>query len=64
MSYPSHSRYLLACKGFELTKAPMAFTVFERVFKDYGLPRAIRTDNGSPFASPHALFGMSRLSVW
>jgi len=30
----------------------------------YGLPAAIRTDNGVPFASPHALFGLSRLSVW
>ena len=59
-----HSRYLLACEGLESTKAPMAFTVFERVFKEFGLPRAIRTDNGSPFASPHALFGLSRLSVW
>jgi putative transposase len=58
------SRYLLACEGLESTKAPMAFTVFERVFKEFGLPQAIRTDNGTPFASPHALFGLSRLSVW
>jgi putative transposase len=34
------------------------------VFKEFGLPRAIRTDNGVPFASPDALFGLSRLSVW
>ena len=39
-------------------------TVFERVFKDYGLPRAIRTDNGGPFASANSLFGLTRLSVW
>ncbi len=58
------SRYLLACEALESTKAPFAFTVFERVFKDFGLPRAIRTDNGAPFASPHAMFGLSRLSVW
>ena len=38
--------------------------VFERVFKEFGLPAALRTDNGVPFASPHALFGMSRLAVW
>ena len=37
---------------------------FEQVFKEYGLPAAIRTDNGVPFASPNAFFGMSRLSVW
>ena len=58
------SRYLLACEGLETTKSPFAFTVFERVFKDFGLPDAIRTDNGVPFASPNALFGLSRLSVW
>jgi putative transposase len=58
------SRYLLACEALETTKAPPAFAVFERVFKEFGLPRAIRTDNGTPFASPHALFGLSRLSVW
>ena len=58
------SRYLLACEGLETTKSPFAFTVFERVFKEFGLPDAIRTDNGVPFASPNALFGLSRLSVW
>lgn len=58
------SRYLLACEGLESTKSPFAFTVFERVFKEFGLPEAIRTDNGTPFASPNALFGLSRLSVW
>jgi putative transposase len=58
------SRYLLACEGLESTKSPFAFTVFERVFKEFGVPDAIRTDNGVPFASPNALFGLSRLSVW
>jgi putative transposase len=58
------SRNLLACEGLETTKSPFAFTVFERVFKEFGLPNAIRTDNGVPFASPNALFGLSRLSVW
>lgn len=58
------SRYLLACEGVTSTKADFAFSVFERVFKEFGLPRAIRTDNGTPFASPHALFGLSKLSVW
>jgi len=38
--------------------------VFERAFQDYGLPSAIRTDNGVPFASAHALYGLSKLSVW
>lgn len=58
------SRYLLACEALESTKERFAFTIFERVFKEFGLPAAIRTDNGVPFSSPTALFGMSRLSVW
>lgn len=58
------SRYLLACEGMTSTRADFAFALFERVFKDFGLPRAIRTDNGIPFASPNALFGLSKLSVW
>jgi len=58
------SRYLLSCEGLESTKYDFAFTVFERVFKDFGVPDAIRTDNGIPFAAPNALFGLSRLSVW
>src|SRR5688572_3763235 len=41
-----------------------AFTVFERAFKDFGFPKAIRTDNGAPFASASAIFGLSKLSVW
>src|SRR6266498_2704378 len=58
------SRYLLACEALGSTKETYAFTVFERVFKEFGLPQAIRTDNGVPFASPHALFGLSKLAVW
>lgn len=60
----SCSRYLLACEGLESTKEVHAFNIFEQIFQKYGLPTAIRTDNGLPFASPHALFGLSRLSVW
>ena len=58
------SRYLIACDALATTKEAFAFSVFERAFKDHGLPGAIRTDNGVPFASPNALFGLSRLSVW
>jgi putative transposase len=58
------SRYLLSCEALSTTQEIYAFTVFERVFKEFGLPQAIRTDNGVPFASPHALFGLSKLSVW
>ncbi len=58
------SRYLLTCEGLESTKSKFAFSVFERTFRDFGLPAAIRTDNGVPFAAPWALFGLSRLAVW
>jgi putative transposase len=58
------SRYLLACEALHTTREAYAFTVFESVFKEFGLPAAIRTDNGVPFASPNALFNLSRLSVW
>jgi putative transposase len=58
------SRYLLSCEALSSTKGKYAFTVFERVFRDFGLPKAIRTDNGVPFASPNSLFGLSKLSVW
>jgi len=58
------SRYLFACEALSTTKEAFAFTAFERVFKEFGLPKAIRTDNGVPFASPNALFNLSKLSVW
>lgn len=58
------SRYLITCDALATTKVPFAFAVFERAFKDFGLPRAIRTDNGVPFASPTGLFGLSKLAVW
>jgi putative transposase len=58
------SRYLLSWEALSTTKEAYAFTVFERTFKEFGLPKAIRTDNGVPFASPHALFGLSKLAVW
>jgi putative transposase len=60
----SASRYLLCCDALATTKEVYAFSVFERAFKDFGLPLAIRTDNGVPFASSTAFFGLSRLSVW
>lgn len=58
------TRYLLGCEALSTTKEPYAFTVFERVFQEFGLPAAMRTDNGLPFASAHALYGLSKLSVW
>src|SRR5438105_3185323 len=58
------SRYLLTCDALSTTQEKFAFTAFERTFKEFGLPQVIRTDNGVPFASGHALYGLSKLSVW
>ena len=58
------SRYLITCDALSTTKEAYAFSVFERAFKDFGLPRAIRTDNGVPFSCCNALYGLSKLSVW
>ena len=58
------SRYLLACEALTTTQERYAFTVFAHVFRTFGLPTAIRTDNGVPFASAHALYGLSKLAVW
>ena len=58
------SRYLISCDALSTTREAYAFAVFERAFKDFGLPDAIRTDNGVPFASPFALYGLSKLAVW
>jgi putative transposase len=58
------SRYLIRCDALATTQERFAFTVFERTFKEFGLPCAIRTDNGVPFASAWALYGLSKLSVW
>src|SRR5688572_24323895 len=58
------SRYLLTCEALSTTQEKFAFTVFERTFKEFGLPHGMRTDNGVPFASAHALYGLSKLAVW
>lgn len=57
------SRYLLRCRHVAKTDGPHVRSVFEAVFREYGLPEAIRTDNGAPFASK-APGGLSRLSMW
>ena len=58
-----HTRYLLACRGLLSTKGVEARGVLERAFRDYGLPRAIRSDNGVPFATT-GIHGLSQLNVW
>jgi transposase InsO family protein len=58
-----HTRFLLACRGLLSTQTISARPVFERAFREYGLPIAIRTDNGVPFAT-QAIHGLSYLNVW
>jgi transposase InsO family protein len=58
------SRFLLLCEALESTREDLAFTAFQQLFAELGLPAAIRSDNGVPFASPNALFNLSKLSVW
>ncbi len=58
-----HSRYLLACRGLRSTKGDQARGVLEWAFRTYGLPRAIRSDNGVPFATT-GIHGLSQLNVW
>ena len=59
----AHSRYLLRCQAVEKTDTARVQAIFEAAFRQYGLPHAIRTDNGAPFAST-AIAGLSRLAVW
>lgn len=57
------SRYLLACRGLPSVETTGARGVFERLFREYGQPARIRSDNGVPFATI-ALARLSTLSVW
>jgi putative transposase len=59
----AYSRYLLRCHGVEKMDTARVQAIFEAAFREYGMPEAIRTDNGAPFAS-RAVAGLSRLSVW
>jgi transposase InsO family protein len=58
------SRFVLACEALESTKEAPVIEAFLRLFKERGLPVAIRSDNGLPFASPNGLYNLSRLSVF
>jgi hypothetical protein len=57
------SRFLLGVQGLDSVAEAQAWPVFERLFREYGLPEAIRSDNGSPFASARAVARLSQLSV-
>jgi putative transposase len=59
-----HSRYILELRRMPDARTATVQQCFERLFRRHGLPQAIRSDNGSPFAQANALLGLSRLSAW
>ena len=59
----AHSRYLLRCQAVRKMDTAQVQAIFEAAFREHGMPQAIRSDNGAPFAS-RAIAGLSRLSVW
>lgn len=59
-----HSRFLLNCTALETTAVAPTEQIFVRLFREYGLPSVLRTDNGVPFAQPNALGRLGRLAFW
>lgn len=58
------SRYVLELRTLDNARTGTVKACFEKLFERHGLPLAIRSDNGVPFASSHGLFGLTRLSAW
>jgi transposase InsO family protein len=58
------SRYLLACVALHHPTLENVRRIFVELFKKYGLPKAIRSDNGEPFASTSTAAGLTQLSAW
>lgn len=59
----AYSRFLIRCEGVEAPDGREVQRVFDSAFQEFGLPAAIRSDNGPPFASVGA-GGLTKLSVW
>ena len=57
------SRYLITCEALSSTRENFAFEFFQKAFQEYGLPRSIRTDNGTPFVSANSFYKLTKLSV-
>ena len=58
------SRMILLCEALASTRERPVIEAFLRLFKERGLPVALRSDNGLPFASPNGLYNLSRLAVF
>jgi len=59
-----HTHYLLGLKALDSTAVTPVKQVFEHLFREYGLPSVIRTDNGIPFAQPNAVGRIGKLGFW
>jgi len=59
-----YSRYVLEVRALADARTQTVRVCFERLFERHGLPSAIRSDNGAPFASRRGVLGLSRLSAW
>lgn len=60
----AHSRMVLALRLLDRTNGIAVRAVFEELFEQYGLPKAIQSDNGPPFVSMRTLAGLTKLSAW
>jgi len=60
----SKSRFVFAVEALERPTTELCIPVYERVFREYGLPLAIHSDNGSPFGCVNSLRRMTMLSTW
>jgi putative transposase len=58
------SRYVLEVRAVANAQTQTVRECFEALFRRHGLPAAIRSDNGAPFASRNGILGLSRLSAW
>lgn len=59
-----YSRYVLEVRVLADARTQTVRACFERLFEQHGLPEAIRSDNGVPFASSTGVLGLSKLSAW
>jgi transposase InsO family protein len=59
-----HSRYILEIRLMESKTSEAVRTVLTEIFKKYGLPKVIRSDNGTPFSSPNGILSLTNLSAW
>lgn len=60
----SYSRFLFDIRALEYCRAEECKPVFDRVFREYGLPEQLHTDNGPPFGSPISLRRLTNFAVW